>query len=55
MPISLTVLLVSSNELELLAIPQTSQEAGATEGNNTLVPLSTLEALPWYILCLRVL
>lgn len=37
MPISLTVLLVSSNELELLAIPQTSQEAGATEGNNTLV------------------
>lgn len=31
------VLLVSSNELELLAIPQTSQEAGTTEGNNTPV------------------
>lgn len=38
------------NELELLAIPQTSQEAGATEGNNTLVNIrgvAMVYPLPW--------
>lgn len=41
MTIFLVALLVSSSELELLAIPQTSQEAGATEENK---PLFSVEA-----------
>lgn len=41
MTVFLVALLVSSSELELLAIPQTSQEAGATEENK---PLFSVEA-----------
>lgn len=41
MTIFLVALLVSSSELELLAIPQTSQEAGATKENK---PLFSVEA-----------